>query len=64
VGHIHGYTAPPGRGPASLLANRAWQATGPRTVATGQFRPDTVRQILNRFHLFLILEIVSNFQNL
>jgi hypothetical protein len=44
-------------------AFHAWQAAGPRAVATGRFRPNTVRQILNRFQLFFIPEIVPNFQN-
>jgi hypothetical protein len=52
AGRICGWTEPPGRGPASLLADRAWQAAGPRTVDAGQFRPDTVRQILIHFQLF------------
>jgi hypothetical protein len=43
AGRIHGWTGPPSRGPAGLPADRAWQAIGPRTVATGQFWPDTVR---------------------
>jgi hypothetical protein len=61
--HLHSWTGPPGRGPAGLSADRAWQATGPRAIATGRLRPNTMRQILNRFQLFLISEIVSTFQN-
>jgi hypothetical protein len=54
---------PPGRDPASLPVDRTWQATGPRAVVVGRFRPNTVRRILNRFQLFLIPENSANFQN-
>jgi hypothetical protein len=43
TGGIRGWTGLPGRGPASLSADWAWQATGPRTVVTGRFRLGTVR---------------------
>jgi hypothetical protein len=50
--------------PASRHRAAGMRATEPSYAQrAGRFRPNTVRQILNRFQLFFIPEIVSNFQN-
>jgi hypothetical protein len=35
AGRLRGWTGPPGRGPAGLLAGHAWQSAGPSAAGHG-----------------------------